>query len=114
MGSKKRHRFRRSRKGKGFSGVSKHEVQRAETTETAAQSQTPSTSSPVQPPEIESDKVTSASRTKMELHGYKDQSSSSSDDDHSDDEACGYRLIDLRTFSSSISDLHKCDEGEFL
>ena len=50
--------------------------------------------------------MTSASRTKMELHGYKDQSSSSSDDDYSDDEGCGYRLTDLTTFSSSISDLH--------
>ena len=50
----------------------------------------------------------------MELHGYKDKSPSSSDDEYSDDEGCGYRLIDLITFSLSISDLHKCDEGEIL
>ena len=79
---------------------------------------TKNTSSPVQdeefPPEIENDKVTSASRTKMELHGYKDKSLSSSDDEYSDDEGCGYRLIDLTIFSLSISDLHKCDEGEVL
>ena len=58
--------------------------------------------------------MTSASRTKMELQGYKDKSPSSSDDEYSDDEGCGYRLIDLTTFSLSISDLHKCDEGEIL
>ena len=58
--------------------------------------------------------MTSASRTKMDLYGYKDKSPSSSDDEYSDNEGCGYRLIDLTTFSSSISDLHKCDEGEIL
>ena len=74
---------------------------------------TKNTSSPIQdeefPPEIDQ-------RFKNEngLIGYKDKSPSSSDDEYSDNEGCGYRLIDLTTFSSSISDLHKCDEGEIL
>ncbi|KAK3741429.1 hypothetical protein QZH41_003985 [Actinostola sp. cb2023] len=49
---------------------------------------------------------------KMELHGYEEEShSESSDDDDSANEGQGYRLIDLKSLSSSVSDVHKCDDG---
>jgi len=51
----------------------------------------------------------------MELHGYEEESHSESSDDDDDDianEGQGYRLIDLKSLSSSVSDVHKCDDGE--
>jgi len=41
-------------------------------------------------------------------------SESSDEDDTNDRTGIGYRLVDVEKLSTTISNLHKCDEGELL
>ena len=101
MGFKSRTGHKKKRKGKVFSGFSKHEKRPSE-------AQTPPS---VESSGSESELEINASRRKMELRGY-----------NSDEDICapdtnleqGYRLVDLKSFSSSISNVHKCNEGEWI
>ena len=55
----------------------------------------------------------SSSAKKMKLYHSIDESSNSSNDESiGQREPTGYRLINLKNLSSSLSEAHKCDEGE--
>ncbi|XP_058973629.2 uncharacterized protein [Pocillopora verrucosa] len=64
----------------------------------------------------ESDQLPSSSRKKMRFQSSEDESSSSSDENKKVFEVAevekGYRLVDLKSFSSVLSTLHKCEEGD--
>ena len=120
VGSRPRNQYRKTKKGKGFSGVPKWSKRREEILpnedENAGRNSTPtpSTSSRGSSHLHSEDKPTSssASRKKLSDHGFKDDSSGSSSDETEDLVGHGYRLLDINNLSSTLFDIHKCDEGK--
>jgi len=120
VGYKKKNQHRRTRKGKGFAGTSRWATNPEETglteDENPEVTPDPSTSSSGMGstsllPETESDQ-TSVSRKKLSDHGYLDECEESSDEEKViNGIGPGYRLVDLDTLSSTMFDLHKCDNG---
>ena len=101
MGSKTRTGHKKKRKGKVFSGFSKHEKRPSE-------AQTPPS---VESSGSESELEINASRRKMELRDYNSGEDLCATDTNLEQ---GYRLIDLKSFSLFISNVHKCNEGEWI
>ena len=62
----------------------------------------------------ESVNTPSASRKKMRLYSSKDESFDSSEEEaETKIQGDGYRLVHLKTLSSALSSLHKCEDGEW-
>ena len=59
----------------------------------------------------ESEQEISASRRKMELRDYNSGEDLCATDTNLEQ---GYRHVDLKSFSSFISNVHKCNEGEWI
>ena len=98
-GEKHRSRYRKSRKGKGFSGVAKYEKS---TEETASED---SHNEPEHP--------LSASRKKMKLHASEDDNSQGFEEETvAELGRDGYRLIHLKNLSSVLSSVHRCEKGQ--
>ena len=106
VGTKKKNVYRKKRKGKLFSGVPKQVKKAKERSEIV--DQTPRTSHPLS----DSDEVLSASRKKMKPTTSSSDSSGESCDEEKVFQGQGYRLIDLKKFSLTLSEAHVCEEGE--
>ena len=122
-GEKHRSRYRKKRKGKGFLGIPPHaksveesalkddEIARSKPGTFWEQSLDASSS---EDSDTELEQPESASRKKMKLYISEDESSDTSEKETKvqilED---GYRLIDLKNFSSVLSNVHSCEqEGE--
>lgn len=131
VGRKKQSCYRKKRKGV-FRGVQKQVKFRRVNPSDEVRNPTPNTSqtsSPSQSTPASEDNerlAASASRTKLSKHGFKDssdedisdESSSSEESEESGNESFdgygeGYRLIDLASLSSQLSDLHSCEDGMY-
>ena len=124
-GSKKKSRYRKKRRGKGFGGSRRKEKSRdeasVETREPVIDQPSPGTSlersglSDALADESgeDSDRPISSSRKKMKLEISSDESSSSSaEETEAVVDTSGYRLVDLKSLSSVLSFAHKCEKGE--
>ena len=114
-GKRHRSRFRKTRKGKGFSGVpwyaksvEKPKLSHEELLET----------SDMEGSDTELDQPESASRKKMKLYNSEDDSSESSESETETKKTKlveaedGYRLVHLKNLSSVLSNVHRCEKGE--
>lgn len=118
-GQKKRSLYRKTRKRK-WHGRDRKKVQSSKETpynkESEPNEPTPGTSndqSDLSDSGEESDQPLSSSRKKMRLQSSEDESSVSSEEKgEAVQEENGYRLVDLKSFSSVLSTLHKCEGGE--
>ena len=119
-GEKHGSRYRKSRKGKGFSGVAKYEKATEETASeecempqsnpgaSNVQSDTESEDSPNEP-----EHPLSASRKKMKLHASEDYNSQGFEEETvAELSGDGYRLVHLKNLSSVLSSVHRCEEGQ--
>ncbi|PFX11887.1 hypothetical protein AWC38_SpisGene24243 [Stylophora pistillata] len=113
-GKKQRSSYRPKRKGKGFGG-SKRKGKLGENTPLAAaiiDRETPSTSH--EEPDLSDSECAqplSSSAKKMKLYHSPDESSKCLDDESTEQcEATGYRLINLESLSSVLSEAHECEE----
>ena len=115
-GKKQRSSYRPKRKGKGFGG-SQRKGKLGENTPLAAaiiDRETPSTSH--EEPDLSDSECAqpiSSSAKKMNLYHSPDESSKCLDDKSTEQcEATGYRLINLESLSSVLSEAHECEENE--
>ena len=116
-GKKQRSRYRPKRKGKGFGG-SKRKGKLGENTplaEAIIDREKPSTSH--EEPDVSTDsecaQPLSSSAKKMKLYHSPDEASKRLDDESIEQcETTGYRLINLESLSSVLSEAHECEEGE--
>ena len=124
-GSKKRSRYRKKRRGKGFGGSRRKEKSIDEvfvkTREPVIDQPRPGTS--LERSDLsdalanesgkDSDQLISSSRKKMKLDISSDESSgSSAEETKAVVDTSGYRLVDLKNLSSVLSSAHKCEKGE--
>lgn len=119
-GEKHRSRYRKSRKGKGFSGVAKYKKATEETAseECEMPQSNPGTSHVQSDTESEdshneSENPLSASRKKMKLHASEDDNSQGFEEETvAELSGDGYRLVHLKNLSSVLSSVHRCEEGQ--
>ncbi|XP_028419014.1 uncharacterized protein LOC114544628 [Dendronephthya gigantea] len=116
VGYKNKNIYKKKRKGKPFSGRQRYtdNSSMSESTDggdSARSSTTPPNSEPNL--EVESTRLLSASRRKLNLSKEAETSAleASQDIDHAGQ---GYRLIDINKLSSSISKAHVCDAGHLV
>ncbi|XP_058961471.1 uncharacterized protein [Pocillopora verrucosa] len=117
-GKKQRSSYRPKRKGKGFGG-SKRKGKLGENTPLAAaiiDRETPSTSHEERDlSDSECAQPLSSSAKKMKLYHSPDESSKCLDDESTEQcEATGYRLINLESLSSVLSEAHECEEANII
>ena len=112
-GTKKNTVFRRKRKGKPFTGVQRHAKKAKQTPSADSEipDQTSSASCDQAPSDGEMDQLISASRLKMRPEGDSTISSEKFDDEKPFQRE-GYRLVDLKKLSATLSEVHACEEGE--
>ncbi|XP_015779791.1 PREDICTED: uncharacterized protein LOC107357665 [Acropora digitifera] len=117
-GKKQRSSYRPKRKGKGFGG-SKRKGKLGENTPLAAaiiDRETPSISH--EEPDLSDSECAqplSSSAKKMKLYHSPDESSKCLDDESTEQcEATGYRLINLESLSSVLSEAHECEEANII
>lgn len=112
-GKKKNTVFRRKRKGKLFTGVQRYakKAQQTPSVDSEIPDPTSSASCDKAPSDGEMDQPISASRLKMRPEGDSTISSESFDDEKSF-QGEGYRLVDLKKLSATLSEAHVCKEGE--
>ena len=118
-GKKDRSRHKPKGKGKGFGGCKRKQKTEEKTLSEEREffdRARPGTSheKPYGSDSQDSDKQPlSSSAKKMKLYRSIDESlNSSNDESFGTSEQTGYRLIDLKNLSSSLSVAHKCNEGE--
>ena len=112
-GKKKKTVFRRKRKGKPFTGVQRYAKKAKQTPSVDSEIPDPTSSASCDqaPSDGEMDQPISASRLKMRPEGDSTTSSESFDDEKSF-QGEGYRLVDLKKLSATLSEAHVCKEGE--
>lgn len=109
-GEKHRSRYRKTRKGRGFRGVSLHEQSAEESvseeSEIAVSSQGTShkTQHEISDSDNEVEQPVSASKKKMKLHNSEDEISEEQTQELDED---NYRLVHLKNLSSVLSSIHR-------
>ena len=112
-GTKHRSQYRKKRKGNAFAGVQKHaeKVRKTSLKESEITQSTPSSACDQPSSSSKCDEPISASRLKMRPQNSSDCPSNSLDDGETV-QSEGYRLVDLKKLSSTLSEAHVCDEGK--
>lgn len=121
VGEKPRTKYKR-RKCKAFSGVAGWAKKREETVVSEEEDnldQQPSTSTcDLDPSNVNDSEQSSscigASRQKLGDRGFESDSTEFSSDENDDNcelNTIGYRLVDMSILSSTLSDIHKCEDG---
>ncbi|CAB4030044.1 Hypothetical predicted protein [Paramuricea clavata] len=112
QGTNHRSQYRKKRKGNAFAGVQKHakKVRKTSLKESEITQSTPSSACGQSSSSSKCDEPISASRLKMRPQNSSDCPSNSLDDGETV-QSEGYRLVDLKKLSSTLSEAHVCEEG---
>ena len=109
VGYKKKNCYRRTRKGKGFTGNSRWNKPKTDVHSTMIQSPSASVT-------LEDDDMPtrpSASRKVLYERGYSEETDTNNEDSF-DSIGRGYRLMDLDSLASTVFDLHQCEKGVYV